>query len=271
VIGASMIVLAALIHLPYKIIAAIGILLLLGHNAFDGNRLVPGDTGFVWWTILNQAGPLQIDTGHVVIAAYPLLPWLSIMVLGYIIGSMYQPSFDGEKRRRYLLITGLSFIGLFIVFRSINLYGDPAYWSPQKNFIFSLMSFVNTTKYPVSLLYTFMTIGPVLVILSWMEQAKLSLLKPLNVFGRVPLFYYIIHFYLIHTASLLAYMISHNKSFSEVDLHFSVSFGGIPFGVGYPLGAVYLVWISVVIFLYPLCVWYNKYKSTRTNWWLSYL
>lgn len=271
VIGACMILLAALIHLPYKIIAAIGILLLLGHNAFDGNTLVADDPGFVWWSIFNQAGKIEIDPGHLVIAAYPVLPWLSIMILGYMIGSMYQTSFDSTKRKKYLLITGLSFIGLFIILRSMNVYGDPAHWSEQKNFIFSLMSFVNTTKYPVSLLYTFMTVGPVLIILSWMENVNLSRLKPIQVFGRVPLFYYILHFYLIHTTALLAYMITHNTSFAEINFHFQASFGGIPFGVGYPLAVVYLVWISVVIVLYPLCVRYNKYKSTHTHWWLSYL
>lgn len=271
VIGACMIALAALIHLPYKISTAIGILLLLVHNVFDGNRLEAGDPGFVWWAIFNQAGQIVIDPGHIVIAAYPVFPWLGIMLLGYTIGTMYQNSFDSGKRKKYLWITGLFFIGLFILLRSINLYGDPAYWSEQKNFIFSLMSFVNTTKYPVSLLYTFMTLGPVLVILSWMENINLSWLKPIQVFGRVPLFYYILHFYLVHTVALLAYMITYNKSFAEIDFHFQAGFGGIPFGVGYPLGIVYLVWISVVVLLYPLCVWYNKYKSTHNYWWLSYL
>ena len=271
VIGGSMIVLAALIHTSPRVIAAIAILLLLGHNAFDGNRLVPGDAGFVLWTILNQAGFLQIDPNHALIAAYPLIPWLSIALLGYTLGAWYQSTFDSEKRRRYLRITGLSFIAAFIILRGLNLYGDPGDWSTQKNFLFSVMSFINTTKYPVSLLYTLMTIGPVLIILSWMEKANLSLLKPLHVFGRVPLFYYILHFYIIHTVSLIAYMISHNKTFAEVDLHFNAGFGGIPFGVGYSLGIVFIVWICLVLFLYPLCKWYNNYKSTHTAWWLSYL
>jgi len=270
-IGASMVVLSALIYLNQSVIVAIGLILLFGHNAFDGARIEAGQPGYVLWTLLNQAGPIQISEGHVLLVAYPVFPWLGIMLTGYGIGKWYLNGFDGAKRKKLLLYSGASAIAMFVILRYLNLYGDPSLWQPGKNGLFTLMAFLNCTKYPVSLLYTLMTVGPVLIILSAMEKVNTGTLKPLVVFGRVPLFYYVLHFYLIHLTALIAYLIVSGKSLGELDFRFSAGFGGIPAGAGFSLPWVYVAWLSIVIAIYPVCKWYNQYKSTHHQWWLSYL
>jgi uncharacterized membrane protein len=271
VIGASMVVLAALVFLPSRVVLIIGLVLVFGHNAFDAVRLKPGDDGFLAWIFLRQSGfaPVSKETSFFI--PYALIPWLGIMLTGYGLGSLYTNAFDANRRRKYLLIAGLSAVALFIVLRAINIYGDPAPWSVQKNTMFTIMSFLNCTKYPVSLLYTLMTIGPVLIILAWINGTRSKTLEPFVVIGRVPLFYYILHFYLIHATSLVIYMISRGIPFSSLDFHFAKGFGGLPPGAGFPLVWTYVAWIAIVVALYPVCKWFNRYKSTHKDWWLSYL
>jgi uncharacterized membrane protein len=269
-IGASMVCMALLIHLSYRWILILALIIVLGHNVADAFAIQPGNPLFAMWGILRQSMFVNITPESILWVPYPLLPWLGIMLLGYCLGKLYT-DYTSERRQKMLLSLGLTSLGLFIVLRLINVYGDPAPWSVQRTGIFTLMSFLNTTKYPVSLLYTLMTLGPILILLSWMEKINLSILKPLTVFGRVPLFYYILHFYIIHAVSLLFYMQKSGKSFSEIDFHFNQSFGGITPDAGYALRWAYVVWIGLVILLYPLCRWYNQYKSTHKHWWLSYL
>jgi uncharacterized membrane protein len=271
VIGASMICMAAISRLPYTAILSIGILLLFGHNIGDYFRLENGDTFFGAWAILRQTGFLSLAPDHGLMVMYPVLPWLGIMTLGYALGKLYTKEFSSQRRQKMLLtIGGLAILG-FIVLRLINSYGDPSPWTTQKTGFYTFMSFLNTTKYPVSLQYTLMTLGPILVILGLLEKVNLSFLNPFLVFGRVPLFYYILHFYLIHTVSLILFMNKTGKSLSEIDFHFNKSFGGLTPEAGYSLFWVYVAWISVILLLYPVCKWYNRYKSTHTQWWLSYL
>lgn len=271
VIGASMVCMAGLIHLNYKAVLAIGLLIVFGHNIFDAFRLQPGDPLFALWTVLRQFGVVPLTENNALFVIYPLLPWLGIMMLGFGLGKLYSGEYTKEQRQKILFILGFSALGLFIFLRTINIYGDPAPWSAQKNGMFTFMSFLNTTKYPVSLLYTLMTLGPVLVILALMEKINFSFLKPFQVFGRVPMFYYVLHFSLIHAISLALFMNKTGKSLGDIDFHFNKSFGGITPEGGYSLGITYLLWMAVVIFLYPLCVWYNRYKSTHKDWWLSYI
>jgi uncharacterized membrane protein len=271
VIGASMVCMAGLIHLNYKTIVAIGLIIVFGHNIFDAFPLQPGDSFFGMWTVLRQSGFVALTENNALFVIYPLLPWLGIMILGFGLGKLYSGEFNKGERNKLLMILGFSAIALFVTLRFINLYGDPAPWSGQKNGMFTFMSFINTTKYPVSLMYTLMTLGPMLVILALMERVSFSFLKPFHVFGRVPMFYYVLHFMLIHLISLILFMNKTGKSLSEIDFHFNKSFGGITTEGGYSLAITYLLWIAVVIFLYPLCVWYNRYKSTHKNWWLSYI
>jgi uncharacterized membrane protein len=271
VIGASMVCMAALIHLPYRAVMAVGLLIVFGHNLTDGMQLKPEDTLFPVWAMLRQTGFFAVAEGKSFFVVYPLLPWLGIMLLGYCLGRLYTPRFGAPERQKLLFRLGLTAVALFMALRLINSYGDPAPWSVQKNGLFTVMSFINTTKYPVSLMYTLMTLGPVLMILSWMERANTGMLKPFLVFGRVPLFYYVLHFYIIHAIALVLYMRKSGLSFSELDFHFNRSFGGITAEAGYSLFWAYVGWLSVVIMLYPLCKWYNRYKSTHSHWWLSYL
>ncbi|HEY0653191.1 MAG TPA: heparan-alpha-glucosaminide N-acetyltransferase domain-containing protein [Chryseosolibacter sp.] len=271
VIGASMVCMAGLIHLHYKTVLALGFIIVFGHNIFDAFRLQAGDSFFAVWTVLRQSGLVPLTDTNALFVIYPLFPWLGIMILGFGLGKLYSGEFKKEERRKLLFILGFSAIALFIVLRFINIYGDPAPWSAQKDGVFTFMSFINTTKYPVSLLYTLMTLGPVLVVLALMEGINFSILKPFHVFGRVPMFYYVLHFSLIHAISLALFMNKTGKSLKEIDFHFSQSFGGITTEGGYSLTITYLLWMAVVLFLYPLCVWYNRYKSTHKHWWLSYI
>ncbi len=271
VIGASMIVLSALVYLPQKAILALGLILVFGHNLLDAFRLNPGEPGHFIWAIMQQSGFFPVGSGSVVLAAYPLLSWLGIMLTGYGIGFLYDKDFDPSRRKRILIYSGVACLAIFVVLRFTNAYGDPSPWTIQKNSIFTFLSFINVTKYPVSLLYTVLMLGPVLIALPLLENIGGRLVEPFRIIGRVPLFYYILHFYLIHISSILSYMIIYGKSWSDLDFHFSAGFGGIPAGVGYMLPWVYFAWISIVISLYPICKWYHRYKSQHNHWWLGYV
>jgi uncharacterized membrane protein len=270
VIGASMVCMAGLIHLKSNAVLFIGLLLTFGHNAADGIQLQNDQPLFALWVLLRQTGFVGITPQNGLFVSYPLLPWLGIMMLGYSLGRLYQ-NYSSEQRRAILVRLGIGTIVLFIVLRFINIYGDPVPWSTQKNPLFTLMSFLNCTKYPVSLLYTLMTLGPILLLLMFLDNKKFNPANPFVVFGRVPLFYFILHFYIIHVASLLFFMQKTNRSLDEIDFHFSKGFGGITAEGGYSLAITYVAWIILVILLYPICLWYNRYKSTHDYKWLSYL
>jgi uncharacterized membrane protein len=271
VIGASMLVLSVLVYLPAKTILTIGIVLIFGHNLLDAFRLEPGEPGHFVWAIMQQAGFFPIGSERVILAAYPLIPWLGIMLAGYGIGFLYDKDFSVEKRNRILTYSGIGALILFLLLRVTNLYGDPSPWSTQKNALFTFMSFINVTKYPVSLLYTLLMLGPVLILLPILEKMRSTFLEPMRIIGRVPLFYYILHFFLIHFSAICLHMILSGKSWSDIDFHFSAGFGGIPAGTGYSLAWVYVAWILIVTTLYPVCKWYHRYKSSHNNWWLGYL
>jgi uncharacterized membrane protein len=270
-IGVSMMILSILIHLPLKVIVGLGVLITLGQDVLHAIHFKSGDSYFEIWVLAYQSGLVPIDTNHFVLVFYPFLPWLGIMLIGYGIGEWYISGFDQRRRKKFLFRTGLAAIVAFVMLRYFNLYGDPAPWSFQKDVLYTFMSFINVSKYPVSLLYTLMALGPVLIILAWIENRRSIVLNPFAIFGRVPLFYYILHLFLLHIGALASYMILADKSFSELDFHIAVSFGGVPPGAGYPLVGTYIAWIIVVVVLYPLCKLYNKYKSTHKQWWLSYL
>ena len=189
---------------------------------------------------------------------YPIMPWVGVMALGYCLGKLYTMDFDAAKRKKILVRLGLSAIVVFIILRFTNVYGDAALWSSQPNAAFTFLSFLNTTKYPPSLLYITMTLGPALLFLAFSENIVNRFAQFIKIYGRVPMFYYICHLYLIHTAAIVC-------------VKFTNNYGALPWH-GYNLGIVYLVWILVIITLYPFCKWYDKYKSShRENKWLSYL
>jgi uncharacterized membrane protein len=278
-IGASMVLMSLLTRLSYNWILGLGLAITFGRNIFDflaTSSVKPSDTGAAvssvnpFGAIFFGGGIFPLSSSSTVFVIYPVIPWLGIMLLGYCLGKLYS-DYSSEDRRKLLFRLGFLSIAMFILLRFINQYGDPSPWSEQKNFTFTVMSFLNTTKYPISLLFALMTLGPALVLLALLERSRSKVWQPFNVIGRVPLFYYVLHFFILHAVALLMFMNRTGKSFAEIDLHANAGFGGLTPEHGYSLGGAYLAWISVVLFLYPLCYWYNRYKSTHKNWWLSYL
>ena len=269
-LGWAMIVLAGLIWLPLWAIAFFGIVLVAGHNTLDG--VDPGIFGRAapLWTVLHQPGFLIRTSGHVVRVSYVLIPWVGVPALGYVLGAAYR--WDTPARQRLLFRLGIGCVIAFIALRYSNLYGDPLRWRVHDTPLFTVMSFIDTTKYPPSLLFLLMTLGPTLLLLRAFDAGVPDLFHPALIIGKVPLFFYVLHFYLIH---LLAVAVSYarygmvSETFQSPDLaHFPFS---APPGWDVGLPAIYAIWIGVVIAMYPLCRWYAGVRRRSRAWWLSYL
>jgi len=270
VFGICMMLLAALIHLPGRAILILGLMIVTGHNLLSGVSVELASIWFTPWTILMSRGLLAVSPDVAFIVTYPIIPWLGIMLLGYSIGTWYT-NIEASTRQKLLLRTGIACVIAFIVFRFINFYGDPAPWAGQQSGWYTVLSFLNTSKYPPSFLFTLMTIGPLLILLAWLEKFEIKPRNPLLSFGRVPLFYFIAHFYVIHALALISTMMRTGKSFTEIDLHFAKSFGGITPEGGYSLQWVLLIWVVIVLLMYPLCKAYDRVKSLPPNAFLRYL
>lgn len=272
VLGISMIALAGLIYLPMWAILSIGIVMVAGHNLLDGVHVPGNSLKSFGWALLHEQQPFNYN-GFLILAGYPMIPWIGVMALGYGLGQLYGKDYPAEQRKRLLLLLGLLLVALFIVIRFINVYGDSRVWSEQATPMFTVLSFLNTVKYPPSLLYLLMTIGPALLFLAWSERATGWLGQRVAIFGRVPLFYYILHLYLLHLLAMFATGFS-GHAWSDMVLDHALWTGQVDQlkGYGFSLGVTYLVWILVVILLYPLCKWYDRYKrSHKDQQWLSYL
>lgn len=270
-LGVSMIVLAALIHLPKKLIFAIGILLVAGHNLLDGIHVQGNNFKAFIWSILHDFGMFNFK-GENMLVAYPIIPWIGIMALGFCFGSFYAADYDAAKRRKNLLLIGSLLIAGFVVLRLSNFYGNPTPWVSQKNIVFTILDFIKVNKYPPSLLYAMMTLGPAIIFLALTENVSNKLVNVVSVYGRVPMFYYILHIYFIHLLAMICSVLFTNFGWKvwllDKPLWISESF----VGYGYSLKIVYLVWAVVVIGLYPLCKKYDAYKmANKHKWWLSYL
>jgi len=264
-LGWSMITLAGLIHLPLRVIALFGLILTLGHNALDG---IKADSWGAWaplWKVLHAGGSFSVAGKIQFFAFYPLIPWVGVMAAGYSFGAIYQ--WDPARRRTWLLRLGTALIVGFVALRFSNLYGNPSPWTPQKDGVFTLLSFINCAKYPPSLLYLCMTLGPGMILLAWFERGTPAWLKPALVFGRVPMFYYILHIPLIHGLAVLMNQIRFGGgNFSSLR-----SADAPPPDAGVGLVGVYVAWIGVVLVLYPLCRRFADLKSRRRDLtWLSY-
>jgi uncharacterized membrane protein len=270
-IGVCMILMAAIIHLRERTIFAAAVIIIFLHNALDFVQIAPGDPFYVPWLILMRIGVIPMSHGAILITSYSIPGWLGIMMLGFAFGHHYLPEVEPRRRQRILFLYGLCMVLLFIVMRHVNIYGDPSPWVLWERPLYTFMSFLNTTKYPVSFLFSMMTIGPIFILLAALEYSHSKFWKPFQVFGRVPLFYFILHFYLAHAIALFLYMRATGKTFGEIDLHFAASFGGITAEGGRSLIWVYGIWILLVMALYPLCLWYDRYKSAHNHKWLSYL
>ena len=270
-LGISMIVLAAVIHLPYKLIIVIGAVLVAGHNLLDGIHVPGNNLKAFGWSMLHEQGFFSWH-GKNILVGYPIVPWIGVMMLGYCLGRLYATGYDAQKRRENLLVIGCSAIALFIVIRLVNLYGDPSPWSAQSTPFKTFLSFIKVTKYPPSLLYILMTLGPAIIFLALVERIQNSFTRVLSIYGRVAFFYYLLHIFLIHLFTMAAAELFTRFTWKDWVLEEPLWFAEYLKGYGFSLGVVYLVWIVIVVGLYPLCKWYDRYKTShKEKWWLSYL
>ncbi len=269
-IGLSMIALAGLIHLPIRVLAGISIGIMAFHNLTDSISAKSFGRVAWLWDILHQQNVFAFG-GINFFTAYPVLPWIGVMAAGYCVGQVF--AWDAQRRQRFLTVLGLGLMFAFVVLRGVNVYGDPARWSPQLSSRFTVLSFLNTTKYPPSLDFLLMTLGPLIAAMAWLERFRFSLFNPLIVFGRVPFFYYAAHLALAHLISIAMNAVRYGRT--AFLLSAPPSMGGprqlFPPDYGFSLGTVYVVWIVVLLILYPACLWFSRLKQRRHDWWLGYL
>ena len=262
-LGWSMVVLAALVHLPVTLIAGIGGAMIVGHNLLDGVRPEALGQFATLWKVLHVQGPIVYAPGYTLLVMYPLVPWIGVMAAGYAFGTLYAR--PPEQRRGAILTLGALLTGGFVALRALNVYGDPGPWSAQRDDLFTALSFLNCQKYPPSLLFLLMTLGPSLLLLGSLERGFAAIARPLVLFGRVPLFYYIVHLLLIDILTVGFVVARYGRRAPELFAQ------GPPPDYGYGLAVVYLVWIGVVAALYPVCRWYAGVKARSRSRWLSYL
>jgi uncharacterized membrane protein len=264
-LGWAMIVLSALVWLPAPAVLMFGIVVIAGHNLLDGVR-----STHPLWALLHAPGFVVNRPGFVVFATYTLIPWVGVTAVGYALRQIYR--WSPERRRAFLLRWGLGLTAAFVALRAFNLYGDPAPWALQASGALTVVSFLNVTKYPPSLLFLLMTLGPALLILRALDGGIPRLLRPALVFGRVPLFYFLVHLPLIH---LLAVIVCYAQNGAAHWMFESPDLASYPFtpppGWGLPLPVIYAIWVLVVVMLYPLCRWFASVKQRRPDTWLSYL
>lgn len=265
-IGWSMVVMSGLVFLPFPLIFSVGVVLIAGHNSLDS---VTADRWGTWswlWRFLHDRGPVTPLPEMPIYVAYPLIPWVGVMATGYAFGTLFQL----PPRRRKMLTLGIGafLTASFFVLRFINGYGDPAPWTSHPEFSRTIMSFLNLQKYPPSLLFLLMTLGPSFIVLATANRPSTILGRMLVTFGRVPLFYYVLHLYLIHAIAIALIYVQHHEMPGWL---FSFPPGHAGEGFGYGLPVLYLIWMGIVVALFPLCTWFADLKRKRSDIWLSYL
>lgn len=271
VIGLCMVCLSFIIHLPKKVILILGIILVAGHNLLDG--IIAEGTSFssIIWYLLHQDKFLVLSNNSLVVFHYPAIPWIGLIALGYLFGTWYQKGYDTTIRKKWLLRIGLGSIGLFFILRGINIYGDLVPWTTQETTTQTIMSFFKVTKYPPSLAFLLITIGPSLLFLYAFEQTKNKITNFFIVFGRVPLFYYFLHVFVIHIVAIIGILVFGGE-WQHMIITSDVFMNAKLINYGYPLYVVYIVWIAIVLLLYPISKKYMVYKTNnKDKWWLSYL
>ena len=256
VIGASMVALAALVWLPRWAIAAVALAMIVGHNLLDGVN-AESFGGAAWaWHLLHQPGRVQLGDWASIYVLYPLIPWIGVMAAGYALGPVMQR--EPDARQRLLLKLGAAVTLGFVLLRATNLYGDPAPWTAQSTWLATVLSFLNCEKYPPSLLYLMMTLGPALMLLAAFEHARGWLAAALATFGQVPFFFYVVHIYLIHALAVAAGVVITGALASNP-------------AIGLSLAGIYLIWLAVLVLLYPICRWFAGLKERGSGWWWSYI
>ncbi len=292
-IGWSMIALAGIIYLPRVAIFWLSIVIIAGHNLLDGIQITNNKFLEVVWAFFHARTFIPLTDNFGVNVLYPVLPMIGLIAFGYYIGKWFTAEYSSEIRSGYLFYTGLILVTLFMGVRVVQLvteqysylfylkvgdldskwvvfskeisgyiienYGDPSPWQLQENFTYSLISFFNTTKYPMSFLYILMTIGPALIFLSFIENRNNFFTKTMKVYGKVPLFYYVLHIYLIHALAIVLAVVTHLDSISQI---IAGNWMALSKDYGFSMPKVYVIWLLVLLILYPSCVWYGKLKSS---------
>jgi uncharacterized membrane protein len=264
-LGWAMIVLSALVHIPVPVTTAVGFAMICGHNLLDSIQ-----SSNPFWSILHSPNFVLKSPEHSVFVVYPLIPWVGVTAVGYSLGKVY--AWSWQRRRTFLLRAGIGVTIAFATLRIINAYGDPLRWTVQKSRPFTVLSFLNTCKYPPSLLFLLMTLGPAMLLLWAVDRRTPQLMRPTLVFGKVPMFYFLLHIPIIHLIAVVACYARYGHVYwmfeSPSITQFPIT---SPPGWGFSLPIVYLIWACVVLALCPLCHWFAGVKQRRRDAWLSYL
>jgi len=269
-LGLSMVVLAALIHLPARWLAGLSLVLIAVHNLFDKVDPVRFGRAAWLWDILHVQAVFGF-LGANILVAYPLVPWVAVMAAGYCFGPVLR--WEPARRQSFMIRLGLGLSVAFVVVRALNRYGDPTQWAAQHSTLYTVLSFLNCTKYPPSLQFLLMTLGPAMIAMALLERVHFSDVNPLIIFGRVPLFYFAMHLAVAHALAMLMAFVHYGRT--DFLLLPPPSMGSsaqlFPPNYGFSLWMVYALWMAVVAMLYPVCRWYAQLKQRMQNWWLSYL
>jgi uncharacterized membrane protein len=271
-LGACMIGLALLVWIPIRALTILSVAVIVLHNTLDRVAAARFGPAAGIWNLLHQPGAFRL-AGATIVVGYPLVPWIAVMALGFCFGQLYL--LDRPVRQRHLVVIGVVATLAFVVIRAFNVYGDPAAWTTQTSAVYTALSFLNTTKYPPSLDFLLMTLGPAILVLAWFDRLALNASNPLVIFGRVPLFYFVVHFYLAHAVAVLLALLRYGSAALTFVFHPLPSMGGprelFPAQFGYDLWVAYVVWAVVVVALFPVCRWFGGIRAARRNWWLRYL
>jgi uncharacterized membrane protein len=272
-IGICMIGLSGMIHLPFKAIFAIAVVVIAGHNLFDGLSFEEGTVASVLWSFLHIARTYDLGRGYSFTIVYPIIAWIGVISLGYCFGRLYGHDYSVERRKKVLLTIGAACLLVFVILRYLNFYGDPTPWAGQGTAIDTFISFLNVQKYPPSFLFLCGTLGMSILMLGFIEGRSLDRVKWITLFGSVALFYYVVHIYVIHILAMVAAVATgHPWQLLIYDVSPTVANPQLFAGYGFSLVVVYMVWILVVAILYPCCVYWKNFKTrNKAKWWVSYV
>ena len=272
-IGLCMILLAAFIYLPWNSILIISLIMIVGHNLLDGVSFPSGSLAAVIWSLLHVNTYYDFGNGYSFEIFYPIIPWIGVMGLGYCVGRLFDRDHSSDYRRKILLRVGIVSLVLLLILRYTNVNGDPVTWSTQAEWAKTLLSFLNFQKYPPSLFYAGVTLGISFILLGIMEGRNLDRWNPVILFGKVALFYYVMHIVVIHMFALLTAVLS-GLPWQTMIFTGPIKGGSLLLKgkFGFSIGYVYVVWTVVILFLYPLCVYWNNFKNrNKKKWWVSYV